>query len=147
MRWAAPLLALLVVAAPAASGAAEARLGSVLIRFDLPDGFAPMPEPGGLRLGEDGGRRAPREMILRPALGEPPLPLDRLIRLDGRAARYGTDRAEGGSGGAEFRLVVDLRCGDAALRLHMHVQSEHGPPDFAPAWSVLRSLRCRDAGG
>lgn len=107
-----------------------------------PVGFDMREAPDGFRFREAAMIRSPRLVHVTLIEAPPDLTADGRRQLPGGAmASHATIRLNGGSGGAEYQLILWRPLDDRWLVVEERAQSEWGEPGFAVAWALIDLAR------
>ncbi|WP_420137246.1 Tsi3 family protein [Sphingomonas sp.] len=127
-----------------------AQLGETTITLNVPVTFVVSEAAGGgIRLTQPDAdrRRRASEVEITVGGGGTPLLLPLMRGIGAAHIQYGVTRAEGGSGGAEVRLVAQRRCGGDAVRLTLDEQLEpFEPSEVDSMLEMLATAQCRAPG-
>jgi hypothetical protein len=124
----------------------QADFGDTSITLDVAEELDVTPlAGGGVRLAPRGAAQLRRsyEMTLTPGGGGSTIPLQQSHGTGQDEIRYGTELAEGGSGGPEATLIAERKCRDVVVRLRVDRQIEEDQmPDWQPILTMLAEARC-----
>lgn len=132
---------------------ARATVDGITMTLSIPDDLEARPARDGLsirRRGAEGARRIYEMTVTLHGSSGPPserMALDQMRGQGADAIRYGLQRDDGGSGGEEVTLIATRACAGRTVRLRFDAQAEEGGDvDLEPAFAVLESARCTEAG-
>jgi hypothetical protein len=131
----------LLALAGSASCSASAELAAVAlggVQFAVPAGRVAEAGDDFVRVRPAQNLRAVDDIVIWTG-APPPLPEGAATEAQ-RPAPHTLVVVEGGMGGPEYTLSIPKQLGQRVVTIRAFIQSEAGPPAFADAWAVWRSL-------